>query len=51
MPAVEKSRHKATAYEEIARAAAAARTICNPFRTAKRAGNQSTGAERIAARQ
>jgi len=32
MPAAEKCRHQATAHEEIARAVAAARTICNTDR-------------------
>src|SRR5262245_35996932 len=35
MPTAEKSRHQATEHEEIARAVAAARTICNPFRAAE----------------
>lgn len=35
MPAAEKCRHQATAHEEIARAVAAARTICNPSRAAE----------------
>jgi yecA family protein len=35
MPATEKRRHQATAYEKIAQAVAAARAICNPYRVAE----------------
>jgi len=35
MPATEKRRHQATAYEKIAQAVAAARAICNPYRAAE----------------
>jgi hypothetical protein len=35
MPAAEKCRRQATAHAEIAQAVAAARAICNPYRTAE----------------